>query len=412
VGSTSITATLNGVSGSATVTVTDATITTIAIIVNPSSATIARGFTAQLTATCNYSDGTTGDCTAVVSWTSDNSIPISNAVGMQGLLTGKAGGYRECNHDCAWDSWVTGSATVTVTAATLVSIAVTAASPSVASGFTDQLTATGTFSNGSMVTLKPSDVSWTSSDMTQATVDANGLVTGTGAGSPTITATQSGGTVSGKTTVTVTAAILQTITVIPQNPALPLAPSIAKGTSVQLIAIGNFSDHTAHDITATAHWDSSNAGFATVGNTGSVPGAGLVTGVGVGSVTITATQGAATPGSTTVKVTAATVSRLIVATVFNPPVVPVPPLSVSLSAKPKSVDLIATAVFSDGSVQNVTQQTDWISSDHSVASIISSSSTQTNGRLDPVKVGTTTITGTLVISGTPFQGSLMVTLTN
>jgi hypothetical protein len=235
------------------------------------------------------------------------------------------------------------------------------------------------------------------------------LVTGTGPGSPTIKATQSGGTVSGSTTVTVTAAILQTITVMPQNPALPLAPSIAKGTSVQLIAIGTFSDHTKHDITATANWGSSNTAFATVGNTGSVPGPGLVTGVGVGSVTITATQGGIM-GSTTVTVTSATVSQLIVATVFNPPL-PVPPLTVSL-ATTKFVDLVATAVFSDGTMQDVTQQTDWISLDQHVATIISSSSTETNGRLNPDKVGTTTITATFVPTpGTTFQGTLVVNVT-
>ena len=87
---------------------------------------------------------------------------------------------------------VTGSATVTVTAAVLISIAVTPANPSIANGGTIQLTATGTFSDGSMEELT-SQVSWISSSDTIAHVDdtpvSPGLVTGTGVGSPTITAT-------------------------------------------------------------------------------------------------------------------------------------------------------------------------------------------------------------------------------
>ena len=76
---------------------------------------------------------------------------------------------------------MSGATTVNVTAAVLTSIAVTPTTPSIAKGTTAQLTATGNFSDGSTQDLTQS-VSWTSSDTTVATVDPNGLVTGTGVG--------------------------------------------------------------------------------------------------------------------------------------------------------------------------------------------------------------------------------------
>ena len=65
------------------------------------------------------------------------------------------------------------------------------------------------------------------------------VVTGTGVGSTTITATQAG--VSGTTTVTVTSAVLTLIVVN------PMSPSLALGTSTALTALGSFSDGSAQD---------------------------------------------------------------------------------------------------------------------------------------------------------------------
>jgi hypothetical protein len=279
-----------------------------------------------------------------------------------------------------------------VTVAVLKSITVTPTNPSIANGTSVQLTANGTFSDGTSQLLTAPLLSWTST--APATVDPTGLVTGKGVGTATVSATQAG--VTGSTDVMVTAAVLKSIAITPTN------PSIANGTSVQLTATGTFSDGSTQPLTAPLlSWAST--GSATVDPTG------VVTGVAVGSATITATQ-AGVSGSTTVTVTNATVSRLIVATVFNPP--PPIPTSISVSVAVKELPLIATAVFSDGTVQDVTLQTDWMSSDPTVAFINSTHSIQTNGQLNPKKVGgPVTITGTVVISGTTFQGTLKVTVT-
>ena len=74
---------------------------------------------------------------------------------------------------------------------------------------------------------------------------------------------------------------------------------------------------------------------------------------------------------------------------------------------------MATAMVSDGSFQDVTDNTNWTSSDETVASIISSGSPNTNGRLDAKTVGTTTITVTLkgTLIGGPFVGTATVNVT-
>ncbi len=58
-----------------------------------------------------------------------------------------------------------------------------------------------------------------------------------------------------------------------------------KGASVQFAAIATYSDGSTKDVTSTTTWGTSDATIATVNATG------LVTGVGDGTATITATYG-------------------------------------------------------------------------------------------------------------------------
>lgn len=83
---------------------------------------------------------------------------------------------------------------------TLSSIAITPSSPSVAHGSTVLLTATGTFAESDTAVL--TNASWSSSDLTKATVDAVGNVTGVAAGSATITVTKNGKTATKSVTIT------------------------------------------------------------------------------------------------------------------------------------------------------------------------------------------------------------------
>ena len=381
VGNTAITATFSGTQGSTTVTVIPAVLTSITI--TPPDSSIPNGTTVQLTATGVLSDATTEDLTSLVSWTSgDNTVAqVSNAAGTNGLVTSLAVGNSAIT---ATFSGIQGSTTLTVTPAVLTSITVVA-NPSVAKGATLQLDALGQYSDGTMEDVT-TQVSWTSGDNTIAQVGdtstTKGLLTGLAVGSTTITATLNG--IQGSTMATVTAAALTSITVTPAN------PSIAKGTTAQLAATGNYTDGTIQNLTTQVSWTSGDNTIAQVSNvSGSI---GLVTGLGVGSPTITATLNGI-QGSTTVTVLPAALTSITV-TPANPS-----------TAKGLKVQLTATGTYTDGSTQNLTSQVSWISSNTAFASVSNASTTQ--GLVTGVAVGSSLITATL--NGVQGSTTVMVT---
>src|ERR1700720_443404 len=70
----------------------------------------------------------------------------------------------------------------------LTAVTVAPSSPSVVIGSTQQMSATGTYDNGSKSSVT-NEASWSSSNASVATVSATGLVTGIASGSATISAT-------------------------------------------------------------------------------------------------------------------------------------------------------------------------------------------------------------------------------
>ncbi len=74
-GQTTIQAKSGSVIATTLLVVSNKTITSIAI--NPSNTTLSSGSTQQFSATATYSDGTTGDVTSSVSWTSSNTAVAS-----------------------------------------------------------------------------------------------------------------------------------------------------------------------------------------------------------------------------------------------------------------------------------------------------------------------------------------------
>jgi trimeric autotransporter adhesin len=198
-----VSATLHGRTGTSAFTVTKVTLTSITV--EPVNPLVSKGTTVQLTATGNFSDGTTQDLTTQVSWTSGNNAiaEVNNVVGSEGVVTGLSVGNTSIT---ATLHGIQGSTTVTVTAAVLTSIAITPVNPSLAKGTTVQLTATGTFSDGTTEDLTAT-AAWHSSSIIVAVVGNAGIggsVTARTVGTTTITATQAG--VTGSTIVTVTPA--------------------------------------------------------------------------------------------------------------------------------------------------------------------------------------------------------------
>ncbi len=273
------------------------------ITTQPANATVTVGQTAA------FSVGAAGTAPLNYQWRK-NSANISGATAASYTTPATTSGDNGAKFDVVVSnsagSMTSGTAMLTVNAAgaTLKSIAVTPASPSIAAGNTQQFTATGTYSDNSTKNITTS-VTWKSSNAPFATIGATtGLATGAAAGTTQITATQ-GSIVSPNDPLTVTASTvtLQSIAVTPAS------PTVGLGNTVQFTATGTYSDNSTKNITSSVTWASSNPSFATI-----VATAGLATGVAVGTTEITATLGSVVSPNDTLTVGVASTSAVDVVT--------------------------------------------------------------------------------------------------
>jgi uncharacterized protein YjdB len=265
-GSTTISATLNGVTQSLLITVTAPTISSISV--TPVGLTLPIGINQQYVVTALYTDGSSADLQSGAVWSS--SSPAAATVNAStGMATTVGPGTTTIT---ATVGAFTDSSDLTVVNAHLQSVSVTPATATIAAGTTAQFSATGIFDDGS-TQLLPS-VTWSSSAQNLLTVNFTGLASGVAAGSVTLTA-DSGG-VSGTAAVTVTNATLVSLSVSPVNSTMPI------GATKQFTATGTFSDSSTQDITASVLWSSSTAASATINNKG------LASSVAAGTSTISA----------------------------------------------------------------------------------------------------------------------------
>src|SRR5207253_2733085 len=187
------TATSEGQSGTASITVSGVPVASVTV--SPASASVPAGQTVQLSATLRDANGNilTGRS---VTWASNNTS-VATVTGT-GLVTGKVAGSATIT---ATSEGQNGTAAITVTPVPVASVTVTPATAGVAVGSTVQLTATPKDANGNPLTGRV--VTWQSSNSAIASVNGSGLVSGVASGGPvTITATSEGR--SGTSAITVT----------------------------------------------------------------------------------------------------------------------------------------------------------------------------------------------------------------
>lgn len=378
----------SGLSAGAELLITPAVL--VELQVTPANTAVAAGTTRQFRATGVFSDNTTQDLSDQVLWTSSNPgiASISNGVGTQGLATGLTVGSSTIVAAHPGSS-VLGTAALDVTAALLVSLAVTPATPSIALGTTQQFVATGTFSDSSTQDLSE-EVWWSSSSTAVATVANSsgneGLATSIATGAASITATHLATTIAASAALTVTPAVLVSLAVTPS------LPSIALGTTQQFAATGTFTDSSTQDLTDQVTWTSSTPATATVSNgSGSE---GLATSVATGSTTVTATHvGTAVVGGTTLTVTPAVLVSLVIT--------PDTPWVLTGTTR----QFTATGTFSDSSTQDVTAAVTWSSSATGTATISNAGGSQ--GLATAVAAGAATITA--IDPGTSVQDTASFT---
>ncbi|HET7872707.1 MAG TPA: Ig-like domain-containing protein [Terriglobales bacterium] len=141
----------------------------------------------------------------------------------------------------------------------LTSVVVTPPTPSLMEGSTLQMIATGSYADGTTKTIT-GNATWSTSDLSIATVTSAGVVSAIAPGSTTISA--SSGAVSGSTNVTVMLAGLQSIQVTPTT------ASISSGQTQQFQAMGRLQNGQQENITNAVTWKSSASSVATIDATG------------------------------------------------------------------------------------------------------------------------------------------------
>jgi hypothetical protein len=193
---------------SASTTLTVVTKKVTEIQVTPTNPTAVLGINQAFVATAVYDDGSTGAVTAGATWTSSDTMvaSVGSSAGSAGVATPITAGSTTIS---ATYQGVSGTTLLTVSGATLTSIAITPSPLSVAVGGHQQLTATGTWGgDAAVITLDiTNNVTWLSSSDATATVSnaagSRGLFTAVSAGPVTVTAAFQG--VTGTLAATVTA---------------------------------------------------------------------------------------------------------------------------------------------------------------------------------------------------------------
>jgi len=170
----------------------------------------------------------------------------------------------------------------------IVSLQISPLNQVVAPGATQQFTATATYGNNTVGDATTA-VNWSSTNTNIATISSAGVATAQNLlGVTTISAKT--GSVIAQTGLTVSNQTVSSVTVSPSS------LSLIVGQTQQLTATAFYSNNSSGNVTNSASWSSSATGVATVSN------AGVVTAVGSGTATITASFGGQS-GNATVSVT-------------------------------------------------------------------------------------------------------------
>jgi trimeric autotransporter adhesin len=267
----------------------------------------------------------------------------------------------------------------------LTYIVITPASQTLAVGATQQYTATGYYSNGS---ITPNiNVSWGASPSTVATISTSGLVTATGIGTATITATLSGISAS-PATLTVNQQLLS-IAITPLN------QTISVGTTLQYDAMGTFAgtgggSPTTSDITSQVNWTTGNTSIATFSST--TPG--QATGVAAGTTTVQASLDGINSNTTNLTIN----GTILVIT---------PSKANGTIAVGNAMSFTVVEQQSGGSTNPTTYPVTWTSSSPAVGGVVANGNSAALG--SALTVGTTTITAT-ESAPVPVTGTLVVTV--
>lgn len=251
----------------------------------------------------------------------------------------------------------------------VVSVAVSPATLNIAVSGVSQISASANYSDASASTITTAiGAAWSSSNSAKATVDntvSKGLVTGVANGSTNVSVIYKGLTSNNSA-----------VTVLTVNSVSVSTGAVTGGVGSQTVVSATAQDgFTSFDVTTTGVWTTSDAAVATVSN-------GVITYLSAGSAVVTVTYAGL---SANVNVTVLNKSLLSIAVTAAGG-----GSSVQLNG---TINMIATATYSDASTEIVTNSAVWSSSNELVLTI--SNTLPHIGRATGIAGGTSTVTATL-----------------
>ncbi|MDP2559449.1 Ig-like domain-containing protein [Photobacterium damselae subsp. piscicida] len=315
---------------------------------------IPKGFNIKLKVTGIYDSGKTEDITSTVNWNSS----IENIVKIKdGNVTGVNIGETSVN--AIIDGIKSNTITLQVTDAVLESIQLTPTNSQLAKGNSLALSALGVFSDKSVINI---------TNKVKFDLSKEGIVTINGSsvkavnlGDIDIIANYQG-IKSNRSLISVTDAQLTSIQLTSSH------STISKGYSSTLKAIGIYSDNTTSDITSNVKWNISNPVILTIKNN-------LVYGETIGEANVTATLQTTVSNPISIKVTNAIITAINIS-----------PDNLTLG-KGETATLSAKAIFSDGTINDITKSVSWNISDNNIAAI-------SDGNITALNLGKATVTAT------------------
>lgn len=315
---------------------------------------------------------------ADVTWTSTAPAVATVTGGADGLADVAAVSPGSATIRATGVDGLTAEATITVAPPRVASITVGAAATALYVGGTTALTATAVYTDQHTEDVT-GQATWASQDGAVITVDASGTARAVGAGVTRATATFGGQTGSVELTITAVAIVSVRIT--------PLSFTMAAGQTRQLTATATNNDGSTTDVTGVVMW---------VAGTGTSPvftisAGGLVTGTEVGAENVYAKLGGVVVDFITVTITEATLASLTIT-----------PAGATVGVG-QARQYQATAVYTDGTMTDVTTSVSWFTGDATIAAV--GDGPGTRGLVIGKAAGTTSVSA---VGGV--AGSTMVTV--
>ncbi len=349
------------------------------IVATPSVISLANGSSFSASVVAIFSDQSFVDITNQADWNSSNNDIASLKTDSTEIIAKKVGLTELTASFSDFEAVIQ----VEVSSAELAELVISPLNASIPKGLTQQFSASGRYTDGSVQDLS-TQVTWISSSETISTIDnittQEGLAYGLTEGQSTITAII--GEISQSTALTISTAQLSTIEVQPTN------TTIAKGFSLPVKAMGYYSDGSQIDITNIVDWSSTTADILDLSESNN----GDINTLMEGSTLINASNNDIT-GFGQINVTAATLQSITI----DGPNSPIPDGHQQI--------LKAYGLFSDSSTSDISQQVTWQSDDTSILTI---DNTLNTGLLVAVDAGHTSVSA----SFSDVSSNIPVTVTN